>query len=256
VKPQYARRSPVGGACYGPPVKISVVIPALDEADQIDAAIGNARKDACQAAATGDSGSPHEIEIIVVDGGSEDTTVERAEAAHAHVIATGRGRARQLGEGARASHGSVLLFLHADTRLPRGWADAIAAALEDPNVVGGAFGFRFDRRDSWALRLVEGGARLRARWLGLPYGDQALFVRRATLEALGGIPQTPIMEDLDLVQAMKRYGRLALLPLDAVTSSRRHRAGGVLRTAVRHALAAFAWGLGADRERIAAWVRR
>ena len=80
--------------------------------------------------------------------------------------------------------------------------------------------------------------------------------KNATLEALGGIPQTPIMEDLDLVQAMKRYGRLALLPLDAVTSSRRHRAGGVLRTAVRHALAAFAWGLGADRERIAAWVRR
>ncbi len=252
-------------------MKISVVIPALDEAEEIAAVVENARSTASRGpeaaedtedpGVLGDSGSPAgdaeaEIEIIVVDGGSEDTTVERAEAAGAHVLRTGRGRARQLGEGARASHGSVLLFLHADTRLPRGWAQAVAKALEDPAVVGGAFGFRFDRRDSWALRWVEAGARWRVRRLGLPYGDQALFVRRDTLERLGGIPQTPIMEDLDLVHGMKRQGRLALLPLDAVTSSRRHRSRGVLRTAVRHALAACAWGLGADRERIAGWVRR
>jgi hypothetical protein len=91
---------------------------------------------------------------------------------------------------------------------------------------------------------------------GLPYGDQALFVRRATLDAMGGMPQVPVMEDLDLVRAIRRRGRLALLSLAVTTSARRHRADGPLRTALRHNLATLAWALGAERGRIAAWLRR
>jgi rSAM/selenodomain-associated transferase 2 len=222
-------------------VRLSVVIPALDEAERIAEAVDSAR-------------AP-DVEVIVVDGGSSDDTAQRARAAGATVMSSPAGRARQQALGVRASRGDALLFLHADTRLPAGYADAVSRALAQPSVVGGAFRLRFDRRTR-ALRCIEWGARLRVALFGLPYGDQALFVRRATLDAVGGVPQVPILEDLDLVRSIKRHGRLALLPLPAVTSSRRHLAQGPWRTAARHALAALAGLAGVDRARVAAWVRR
>jgi rSAM/selenodomain-associated transferase 2 len=222
-------------------VALSVVIPALDEGGRIEAAL--------------ESASAPGVEVLVVDGGSRDDTVNRARRAGARVLTSEPGRARQLEVGAQAASGDVLLFLHADTLLPRGFEAAIASALEDPAVAGGAFRFRFDAV-SPGLQIVEWGARLRVALFRLPYGDQALFLRRRVLEALGGVPQVPIMEDLDLVRAIRRAGRLALLPLPAVTSARRYRARGVLRTMFRNWAAAAAWALGADRLRIAAWYRR
>jgi hypothetical protein len=156
--------------------------------------------------------------------------------------------------GARESSGDTLIFVHADTRLPPGFDAAIRDALAEPDAVGGAFRLRFDRHTP-VLYLIEAGARARARLLGLPYGDQAIFIRRATLDMIGGVPQVPIMEDLDMVRAMKRHGRLVQIPLDAVTSARRHCEGGPLRVATRHALAALAWALGISRSRIAGWIR-
>jgi rSAM/selenodomain-associated transferase 2 len=231
------------GRCYRPSVKLAVVIPTLDEAEQVAAAVQSA--------------SGPGVEVIVVDGGSRDGTRERAAAAGARVIGIdgAPGRARQLGVGARDSGGDVLLFLHADTRLPPGFAAAVEEALADENTVGGAFRLRFDRRTA-PLRVVEAGARLRAVLFGMVYGDQALFVRRSTLEALGGIRDVPIMEDLDLVSAMKRRGRVALLPQEAVTSARRYRATGPLRTALRHTLAALGWWIGIDRARLRHWAGR
>ena len=222
-------------------MKLSVVIPTLDEAEWIGAAVGSAI-------------SP-DVEILVVDGGSADGTTARAAAAGARVIASEPGRARQLGVGARACGGDAIVFLHADTRLPSGWESAVRRALEDAVTVGGAFRLRLEP-SSPALKLVEWGARLRVALFRLPYGDQALFVRRATLEQMGGVPQVPIMEDLDLVRGMKRRGRLALLPQEVVTSARRHLAGGPLRTAARHLVAALAWTAGVPRSRVADWVRR
>ncbi len=222
-------------------MKLSVIIPTLDEADRVAEAVASA--------------SAPGVEVIVVDGGSADATPSRAAAAGARVLATAPGRARQLARGVGESRGDVLLFLHADTRLPPGFAGAIGEALREPGTLGGAFRLRFDRQ-SPSLCLVELGARARAALFGLPYGDQALFVRRTTLDAMGGIPQVPVMEDLDLVRAIRRRGRLALLPLAVTTSARRHRAHGPLRTALRHNLAALAWALGAERGRIAAWLRR
>jgi len=226
---------------YRPSVKIAVVIPTLDEAAQIADAVRSA------------SGS--DVEVIVVDGGSADGTAQRAAAAGARVVSSSPGRARQLGVGARECRGDVILFLHADTRLPPGWDAAVRLALEDEGTVGGAFRLCFDRRTP-VLRLLEWGVRLRVALFGMPYGDQALFVRRDELEAMGGVPQVPIMEDLDLVSAMKRRGRLARLRLAVVTSSRRHRAGGPLCTAARHLVAALAWRVGVDRAHIATWARR
>jgi rSAM/selenodomain-associated transferase 2 len=222
-------------------VAIAVVIPALDEADRIAETVESAR-------------GP-EVQVVVVDGGSRDATVERARAAGAEVVIGPRGRARQLAAGVRATRGDPVLLLHADTRLPAGWTRAVRDALADPEVAGGAFRLRFEEASA-GLRVIEWGARLRAAWAGLPYGDQALFLRRAVLDALGGVPDVPIFEDLDLVRGLRRCGRLALLPLPAVTSARRYRARGLARTWLRNALALAAWRLGSDRERVAAWYRR
>lgn len=217
------------------------MIPALDEARRIARAVASVATAA--------------DEVFVVDGGSSDGTPEKARAAGAHVLPSPPGRARQLGVGAEAASGDVVLFLHADTRLAEGWDQAVRRALVDPRVAGGAFRFRLDDR-ALRLRWLEWGTRLRVAVLSLPYGDQALFVRREVLDAIGGVPQVPVMEDLDLVKQMRRHGRLARLSLPATTSARRYREAGALRTALRHLLAASAWALGRDRERIAAWVRR
>lgn len=217
------------------------MIPALHEADRIRASLASAR-------APG-------VEVVVVDGGSRDRTCALAREAGARVIVSPPGRARQMAAGAAATRAEVILFLHADTTLPAGWSAAVRAALADPAVVGGAFRLRFDDR-SHAMRLVEWGARLRVALAGLPYGDQALFVRRRALEAIGGVPQTPLMEDVDLVRRLRRRGRLAVLEAAVVTSARRYREGGVLRTWLRHALALAADTAGVDRARIRRWVGR
>ena len=248
------------GPCYRRPVKLSVVIPALDEAEHIEAAIQSIRcarpEPTLERTAVPplDAEAP-DVEVIVVDGGSGDDTASRAAAAGARVVPSERGRARQLRAGVAASSGDAVLMLHADTRLPAGWTAAVVGALADPRVVGGAFRLRFDERGP-GLRLVEWGARCRVALWRLPYGDQAIFARREALDAIGGIPQVPVMEDVDLVQALKRRGRLALLALPATTSARRYRDVGALRTWTRHLLALAARALGVDRARVAHWVGR
>ena len=222
-------------------MRLSVVIPALNEAGAIAEAVRSATAGGA--------------EVIVVDGGSADGTPERAAAAGATVLHSSPGRARQLAMGADRARGEAVLFLHADTRLPPGWSRGVEAALSDPGVAGGCFRLRFDP-PTRVLAVVAWGVRLRVALFGLPYGDQALFVRRQVLERSGGVPQVPIMEDLDLVQAIRREGRLARLPLAIETSARRYRAAGTLRSVVRNTLALCAWRLGLDRDRIAAWYRR
>ena len=222
-------------------MKIAVVIPALDEAHDIAGAVRSA--------------SAPGAEIVVVDGGSSDETAERAHAAGARVIGSGSGRAQQLRKGVEATAGEVVLFLHADTRLSPGWEQAVAHAVEDPAVAGGAFRLRFDER-AVGLRILEWGVRLRVALFALPYGDQAIFVRRDVLAAIGGVPPVSFMEDLDLVRAVKTQGRVLALPLPVTTSARRYRRDGIARTAVRNLLAAVAWSVGVERARVEGWVRR
>jgi len=126
----------------------------------------------------------------------------------------------------------------------------VRRAVSDPECAGGAFAFRFAER-GLRERWIERGVALRVALFRLPYGDQALFVRRNVLERMGGIPIVPMMEDLDLVRAIKRAGRLQMLALTATTSSRRYLRRGALRTVLQHQRALLGWWLGSDRARLA-----
>ncbi len=217
------------------------MIPAFDEADRIVRSVESA-------VAPG-------VEVVVVDGGSRDATVRLASAAGARILCCERGRALQLRRGGERATGEAVVFLHADTVLPAGWVEAVRGALSDPGCAGGAFALRFAERGP-RERWIEGWVALRNALLRLPYGDQALFVRRAVLERAGGVPQVPLMEDLDLVRIIKQHGRLVVLTQPALTSPRRYLRSGVASTALRHVAAAVGYELGVDRARLARWVRR
>jgi rSAM/selenodomain-associated transferase 2 len=213
---------------------ISVVVPALDEEDHIRAAVASVRDEAA--------------EVIVADGGSGDRTRERAREAGATVLEAQRGRGAQLQHGAAAARGDWLLFLHADTRLEAGWSHALAVV---PAVSpGGAFRLAIDspRR---AYRVIEWGARQRSRFLRLPYGDQALFARRAAYDAIGGIRPLPLMEDVDFVRRLRRLGPLSLLDARALTSPRRWEETGVLRRTLTNWSVITLYTLGRPPERLA-----
>ena len=193
---------------------LSVVIPALNEGDTIEAAI----KSACSA----------DSDIIVVDGGSRDRTVARAAEAGARVIPAPRGRAVQLNRGAQKAGGSVLLFLHADSRLPQDYSSYIFETLMDSRTIAGAFRFRTDY-PSRSMRLIEQTVHIRSTWFQMPYGDQGLFLRNDVFRGIGGFPPVPIAEDLLLVRRLARMGRIRLAPAAVVTSGRRWRRIGVWR---------------------------
>jgi len=226
----------------GEGVGITVVIPALNEQTRIERAL------ACTALPG--------VERIVVDGGSTDGTPDTARLLRAEkVIHALPGRAHQMDAGYREARGEVVLFLHADTRLDPGWSEAVRRALAEASTAGGAFRLRFENA-GWVLRIVELGARLRARLGRLPYGDQALFVRKRVLDAAGGIAPVPIFEDLDLVRLIKRSGRLTLLPVSAWTSGRRYERNGALRQVLRNQVALASYFLRLPRARVAAWYRK
>jgi rSAM/selenodomain-associated transferase 2/rSAM/selenodomain-associated transferase 1 len=195
---------------------VSIVVPALNEAGVIDAALARLRRDfpAC--------------ELIVADGGSSDETPVVA-ARYAHVVGCEPGRAAQMNAGAGWASGDVLWFIHADTRVDPAALWQISAALQDPAVVGGGLRLRFDQ-PGFAMRYVACTSNLRARWLHWVFGDQAMFIRRSAFDAVGGFPCLPIMEDLEISRRLHRRGRLAVLPAAATTSARRFTAHGTWRT--------------------------
>jgi rSAM/selenodomain-associated transferase 2 len=194
---------------------LTVIIPTLNESAQIVAALEAAR------AAVPDA------ELIVADGGSADGTPELA-APYAVVIQAPRGRARQMNAGAARASGEVLLFLHADTRLPPGAAAAIAAALRDPRAIGGGFGLTFDE-PGWLYRLIAWSTTVRSRTRQVFTGDQAIFVRAATFRAIGCYADIPLMEDLELCRRVRTAGELRVLAPPVLVSARRHRTHGPLR---------------------------
>ncbi len=186
---------------------LSIIIPALNEAHFIGVTLD---------AVSRLSGR---VELIVVDGGSDDETREISSARGAKVITSERGRGMQMHRGAYASQGGVLWFLHADTIVPVDAVECMAEALGDPRVVGGNFNVSFDGAGRTARFMTWLYPQLRG--LGLCYGDSAIFVRREAYEQVGGFKSFPIFEDLDLMKRLSQRGHLVHLPLVVVTSSRR-----------------------------------
>lgn len=216
------------------------MLPVLNEAARIDARLG-------EHAAAGWA-----REVIVVDGGSDDDTAGRARAwPGVRVLVAPRGRGPQMNAGAAAATSDVLLFQHADVILPAGAAAYVRAALADPGVVAGAFRVRTvaDGGPNWLgplLRLAD----LRSRRTRHPYGDQAVFVRRAAFEAAGGFPALPLMEDVELARRLWRRGRIVTVPAEVRASGRRFLARPV-RAVLAMRLFPLLYRAGVSAERLA-----
>lgn len=204
-------------------MRLSVILPVLDEAERITQRLEELDRLA----------GVHDI--VVVDGGSSDGTRDLAACAELEtplaVLEAPRGRGRQMNAGARVAAGDVLLFLHADCQLPAEASQRIAGALADSRVVAGAFRTwtvddRPDARPAPWLHLAD----LRSRYSRLPYGDQAIFVRRRAFEYVGGYPDQPLMEDLELSRRLRRVGRIQIVKAQVQVSGRRFLASPVTDT--------------------------
>jgi rSAM/selenodomain-associated transferase 2 len=199
-------------------MRLAIVIPALNEAANLSRLLPDLAR-GCPGA-----------DIVVVDGGSgDDTAAVVARLPGPRLLESARGRAVQMNHGAREAGGDTLLFLHADSRLPDGAARAIEQALAEPGVVGGRFDVRFDNERP-LYRIIAWFMNTRSRASGICTGDQAIFVRRADFEAVGGYPDIPLMEDIELSRRLKRRGRLRALRLRVTTSARKWEREGPLRT--------------------------
>ena len=237
------------------PRRISIVIPALNEAPALAALLPPRLPDEVS-------------EVILADGGSVDDTCTFAMQRGWRVVRAPRGRAAQMNAGAAIASGDVLLFLHADTRLPGDFAQQIASVIERPGVVAGAFRLRIDS-SGLALRVIEKLANLRSLILQMPFGDQAIFVPTATFRAAGGYAEIPIMEDVELIRRLRRglvpnpnrrgvpgqrgRGRIALASSSVLTSARRWQRLGVLRATLLNQCCQWAYRCGVSPARIHRW---
>ncbi|HUT93907.1 MAG TPA: TIGR04283 family arsenosugar biosynthesis glycosyltransferase [Thermoguttaceae bacterium] len=219
--------------------RISIVIPALNEAHHLENTL-LALRDA------------ENVETIVVDAGSGDQTAEMAERYGCRLLRSSPGRARQMNAGADAASGSILLFLHADTRLPTGFDTTVRTTLQDSGVAAGAFRLRIDAPGR-AFRIIERAVNIRSRFLRMPYGDQALCLRKETFQRLGGFLELLIMEDFEFIRRLRRVGRIQITSLPATTSGRRWRELGPWRTTWINQKVIFGYCVGVSPQRLAQW---
>ncbi len=221
---------------------ISVIIPVLNEANGIERVIQALQTQTLQTS----------LEVIVVDGGSCDETVALASALGVQVILAEQGRAAQMNAGAKVAAAEILLFLHADSILPPQFVASVQQVLAQPNTIAGAFELRIAAPEP-SLRWIERGVNWRSRWLQLPYGDQAIFLKAKTFRQLGGFAQLPIMEDFELVRRLQKLGKIAIAPCAVTTSARRWQKLGMVKTTAINQLVILAYFLGVPPAHLARW---
>ena len=221
---------------------ISVIIPALNEEATLKACLESAQR-------------LNPLEVIVVDGGSTDRTGEIAQDAGAIVVKSQKGRGIQMNKGASLAKGEILLFLHADTSVPEAGMSFSAESLN--GYIGGFFKLKFGD-NSISTRLVELFANMRAKIFSLPYGDQAIFMKRDIFEKIGGFREYPFLEDIDLAMRLRKYGKLKYIPLEVIASSRRLRKGYPLSpifVSLRNVVIALLFILGMSPYRLVRFYR-
>lgn len=221
--------------------RISIIIPTLNESKNIQATLASIQ-------------TSTNVEVIVVDGGSKDNTVDIVESLGVKVIAGYQNRARQMNAGARNATGDILLFLHGDTVLPTNFDAMIRTALQQPSSVGGAFALRINAPDI-GLRLIEWGVKWRSKLFKMPYGDQAIFITKEKFNDINGFPELAIMEDFELIRNLKRLGKIAFIPVPVITSPRRWLKKGILQTTLINQIVIIAYFLGISPETIRSWYR-
>lgn len=230
--------------------KISIIIPVLNEATTIESTLTRLQHIS-------------DIEVIVVDGGSRDETVELAQrcckifapSSELKVISAAAGRANQMNAGAAIATGDILLFLHADTHLPSEFDSLVRQSLENPRTIAGAFELSIDS-DLRGLRLIERIVNLRSRVFSMPYGDQAIFLKATTFDELGGFPELPIMEDFELMRQLKCQGQITIVPASVLTSGRRWQTLGVVKTTLMNQLMIVGYFLGISPTQLMRWYRQ
>jgi rSAM/selenodomain-associated transferase 2 len=220
---------------------ISIVIPVLNEASSLKNTLPRVLE-------------AEDVQVIVVDGGSEDDTVAVAMSLGVKITASTPGRAIQMNRGAQMATGEILLFLHGDTLLPLGYDAMIREGLGRPGVIAGAFELAISG-ELWGIRWIERLVRARSRLFSLPYGDQALFLKTSVFQAIGGFPALPIMEDFEFVQTLKKRGKITILPATVITSGRRWQKLGVVKTTLINQMIILGYYAGISPTRLVRWYR-
>ncbi len=222
--------------------RVGVIVPTLNEGERVEKVL--------RRILSGVDG-----DVVVADGGSMDGTVEQMERMGVKVVRSEKGRGKQMNAGAHEVDGDYLVFCHADTLLPFGWDRMVRMTLSDKGVGLGAFRLKIDEEGE-AYRRVERGVARRCKWKGMPYGDQGLFVRREDFESVGGFVEQAIMEDYELVKAMRKRGKVRVLECAARTSGRAWKAVGVGRMTMINQIVLWGYRLGVGAERLARWRER
>jgi len=222
---------------------VSIIIPVFHESALINTALARIR--------SAQAGAP--VEVIVVDGADEGDTLAALRGGEVKGLLSEKGRGAQMNRGAEAANGDVLLFLHVDTALPQGWSRLVNEAMEDGRFVGGAFDLAIDSPEV-AFRLIEKVASLRSRLTRVPYGDQAIFMRRDYFLRLRGYRETALMEDLELMRRVKKEGgAIFIIPERVRTSGRRWAREGLVRCTLRNWTIALLYLFGVSPEKLARW---
>jgi len=225
--------------------RISVIVPVLHEADSINSLIQHLYAQDFR----------EDYEIIVVDGDPDDETIGAIQHTEVKSIISASGRARQINAGADIATGDILLFLHADTRLPSGALQKISSVMEQERYVAGAFNLGMDS-NSIALRIIARLGSLRSRLTRIPYGDQAIFIRRNYFSKLGCYRDIPLMEDVELMRRIKRSGdKIFIIPDRVTTSARRWETEGIIYCSLRNVIISNLYYMGVSPRKLVKYYR-